>query len=108
MSNNIKQTRDNLHISGYVHPTTSNSYSSKSTYKFFNTESKKDDYISSKPKSIYATFNDKNTTKQDNKCPDCGGEALYACDCEFNDKQCIKSHIWYTNKEGEIKLGDPH
>lgn len=112
MFNNIEKSRKDLTISGYVHPTSSNSSTSstsKSTYKSFNTESKKnDDYVSSKPKSEYATFTDKESAKQANGCPDCGGEALYLCNCKYKDKQCSEGHVWYTNSKGLIKRGDPH
>jgi hypothetical protein len=46
--------------------------------------------------------------KQSNGCPDCGGEALYVCDCEFKDKQCSNGHVWYVNSKSVIKRGDPH
>jgi hypothetical protein len=108
MSNNIEKARADLQISGYVHPTTANPSTGKKSYKSFNTESKKEDYMSSKAKSKYATFTDKNSVKQSNGCPDCGGEALYVCECEFNDKQCSKGHVWYINGKGHIKHGDPH
>lgn len=111
---NIEKARANLQISGYVHPTSSNPSSTKSVYKSFNTESKKEDYISSKPKSAYATFTEKeeeernNNSKQANGCPDCGEEALYVCNCKFEDKQCSNGHVWYINSKGRIKRGDPH
>lgn len=106
---NIEKSRKELKIPGYVHPTNTKS-SNLNSYKTFNTESKSD-YTSSKSKSAYATFADKDTStsnKQSNGCPDCGGEALYVCDCLFKDKQCSKGHVWYINNSGHIEKGDPH
>ena len=101
---NIETNRKELHISGYVHPVSTSS--NKNAYKTFNTESKNDDYATSKSKSAYATFTDKQSTSKG--CPDCGGDALYECNCELKDKQCSKGHVWYINKDGHIKRGDPH
>lgn len=108
MSNNIEKARSELNISGYVHPKFENKSSVQNSYKSFNSESKKEDYISSKNKSIYAKFTDKDSMEQSNGCPDCGGEALYVCDCGLKDKQCSNGHVWYVNSKGSIKRGDPH
>jgi hypothetical protein len=105
---NIEKTRSELKISGYVHPIAKPS-GIYNPYKTFNTESKKSDYETAKNKSGYATFTDKqSTTKQADGCPDCGGEALYVCNCELKDKQCEKGHVWHVTKLGHIKRGDPH
>ena len=114
---NIENARKDLQISGYVHPTEIVSNTTKK-YKTFNTESKGKDYVSSRPTSKYATFTNKEHVdgrvdgredgKIDKGCPDCGDDALYECDCELKDKQCSKGHVWYINKSGHIKRGDPH
>jgi hypothetical protein len=104
----IEKAREDLKISGYVHPTTDNS-TSINPYKTFNTESKKDDYATARKKSAYATFTDKEiVVAMAQGCPDCGRDALYECDCELKDKQCSNGHVWYVNKSGHIKKGDPH
>ena len=104
---NIEKDRRELKISGYVHPTSNNSV--YNPYKTFNTENKSTNYATTKKKSAYATFTDQESVqKQSNVCPDCDGVALYVCDCELKDKQCYKGHVWYTNKSGQIKRGDPH
>lgn len=102
---NIEKARRELKISGYVHPTAKPS-GSFNPYKTFNTESKKSDYETAKNKSCYATFTDKESVT--NGCPTCGGDALYVCECELKDKQCSKGHVWYLNKSGHIRKGDPH
>lgn len=101
------KSRD-IKINGYVHPVENipkKPKNSNNPYKTFNTEKKNTDYVSSKNKSAYATFSDKETLKG---CPECGGDALYVCNCELNDNQCAKGHVWYTDKSGQIKKGDPH
>lgn len=103
----IEKDRKELTITGYVHPTTTSS--NKNVYKTFNTESKGEYYVSAKTKFAYATFTSKNDSmKQSQGCPYCGEDALYECDCELKDKQCSKGHVWYINREGHIKRGDPH
>lgn len=104
---NIEKSRSNLQISGYVHPDEVQHANTIPVYKSFNTESKKDDYISSKPKSVYATFTDKESLEKIN-CPQCKGEAMYECNCELKDKQCSKGHVWYVDNKGVVKQEDPH
>lgn len=103
---NIENARKDLKISGYVHPTEIITPLDKNTYKVFNTESKKEDYVSVKPQNTYAIFSNK--TGHPNGCPECGEEALYVCDCDKKDKQCSKGHVWYINSTGHITKGDPH
>ena len=98
-------SRRDIKINGYVHPVENipKKPNNKNPYKTFNTEKKDTDYVSSKNKSVYATFSDKEFG-----CPECGGEELYVCNCDLNDKQCSNGHVWYTDKSGQIKKGDPH
>ena len=103
---NIEQQRE-LKISGYVHPTENIPNNNNiNPYKSFNTEKKDYTYIPYNNKGIYATFTDKNRSIKG--CPDCGGDAIYICDCELRDKQCSKGHIWYYDKSFNIKRDDPH
>lgn len=106
---NIEKARRNLKISGYQHPTEVVSVVNKKSYKTFNSEKKEDDYVKPKPRSGYATFSDKpESNKQYKGCPQCGRDVLYECDCPLKDKQCEKGHVWYVNRDGHIKSGDPH
>ena len=108
MSDIEKMQRETT-ISGYVHPPENIPSSSKNNmnrYKTFNAENKNTYYVSATNKSVYAKFSDKDTIPKG--CPDCGEEALYECDCELKDKQCAKGHVWYIDKSGHIKKGDPH
>ena len=103
---NFDKSRQDIKINGYVHPIehiTKKSNNKNNPYKTFNTEKKDTDYVSCKNKSSYATFSDKEFG-----CPVCGGESLYVCNCELNDKQCSNGHVWYKDKSGRIKNEDPH
>ena len=106
------KSRQDIKINGYVHPVENihkKPSNNNNPYKTFNPEKKGTDYLSSKNKSVYATFSDKEVLKEtSNVCPQCRGEALYICNCELRDKQCEKGHVWYTEKSGHIKTGDPH
>lgn len=104
----IESSRKDLKINGYVHPT---EIVAKQTgkYKTFDTENKNEDYVSAVHRSTYATFTDKDYTDNYNKiCPECGDAALYECECKLKDRQCSKGHVWYIDKSGFIKKGDPH
>jgi hypothetical protein len=104
----IENSRKDLKIDGYVHPTEKLN-TSYNPYKTFNTDNKKSDYETAKTKSGYATFTDKESvSKQSNLCPECGIEAMYICSCELKDKQCPKGHVWYVNKSGNVINKDPH
>ena len=97
-------------IPGYEHPDT-NSYSSKHTsvYKTF-TEGikaqKNEEFNSTNTDKQYAVYNEENTEKE--KCPICKKEAIILCHCNFNDKECENKHIWYTNRDGKVQIGNPH
>lgn len=107
----IENARRNLQICGYQHPSKIITNTDKQ-YKIFNTESKNEDYTKSKRWSQYATFTEKENKKllykNANICPTCGGDALYACDCKYKDKQCSNGHVWFINKDKKIVMGDPH
>ena len=102
----IEKIRRETTIAGYVHPIENTSKNNTNRYKTFNAEKKGTDYVTAKNKSAYAKFTDNETIPKG--CPDCGGQALYVCDCELKDKQCDKGHVWYIDKSGHIKKGDPH
>lgn len=102
----IEKARKQLNISGYVHPTEIISNTSK-VYKTLDTEKKDTNYFTGSKKSVYATFTEKTETSSNN-CPTCQEDALYSCDCTLYDKQCKNGHVWYTDKSGAIKVGDPH
>jgi hypothetical protein len=100
----VENQRKNLQISGYQHPTKLQSKTNK-LYKTFNKESKEKAYGKSKYSEIYATFSSEKSMRQ---CPYCQEDALYECSCPLKDKQCSNGHVWYIDKNGVIKKGDPH
>ena len=46
--------------------------------------------------------------KTEHQCPKCGELANKICNCSYSDKTCPKGHVWYTDREGKIKVGNPH
>lgn len=93
-------------ISGYVHPI-SNNHTKKSVYKTFTAEEKQDKYafgVTTGGKS-YAK---QATTYEEEKCPVCQGGITSSCYCINSDKTCAQGHIWYTDRDGNIKVGNPH
>lgn len=105
----IEKARRQLEIAGYQHPEKIITVTDK-LYKTLDTETEGKKYESvSKNTGGYATFTSKEDIKELSKqCPICGKQALYACECELDDKQCENGHIWFTNKDKQIQIGDPH
>ena len=95
-------------IPGYIHPET-NSTAPKgvSTYKTF-TEGqkpkKKEKFGSTYGGTQYSTM----TYTEEDVCPQCSQPAVHVCNCAFSDKRCKEGHIWYTDRSGAVKLGNPH
>lgn len=95
-------------IPGYEHPE-NNSTISRNTgiYKTF-TEGKKpkknEKFGNTQGKTQYSII----STESIETCPECSQSAVYICNCAFSDKRCDKGHIWYTDRSGQIKIGNPH
>lgn len=102
----IEQKR-NQEISGYVHPTTSSTGKSK-VYKTF-TEGKKakknEKFGSVNAGNNYATLE---VSEAEEVCPKCKEPVVDTCPCGHSDKKCSNGHVWYTDREGKMKLGNPH
>lgn len=90
-------------IPGYVHPE-SNNYNKKGVYKTFNEESKKKPFGVTTVGKSYA----KQNTVVTEKCPKCEAEVINSCYCSYSDRKCENGHIWYVDRDGNIKEGDPH
>lgn len=94
-------------ISGYVHPE-SNKYTKRSMYKTLDSDEKRT------KKAIGTTLAGKTYSRagvvddQDDVCPECNAKPIKRCYCSHSDKVCEQGHTWYTNRDGEVKLGDPH
>ena len=96
-------------INGYEHPT-SFSYSKQRMYKTF-TEGEKakrmEDFGTTTVGKQYAS-NIEQPLEETETCPLCDSPTEYICPCGYNDKKCQKGHMWYTDREGKIKKGNPH
>ena len=92
-------------IPGYIHPESTN-VNRDSQYKTFTEGGKKTKkFGTTTAGKQYATYEIKN---DDDICPKCSLPSLETCPCSYNDKKCEKGHIWYTCREGKVKLGNPH
>lgn len=96
------------HISGYVHPETAVSSKAGTTpysvYKKGNGQ--KSVYASAPSSSVYKIVNTE--SDDSNTCPKCSEKAEHCCNCIYNDKKCSNGHIWYSTRDGSVKLGNPH
>lgn len=96
-------------IPGYTHPTTVVS-SRGNVYKTF-TEGKK---RKKKEKFGSTTVNGNKYSsavtedKIVHNCPKCSEEAVKVCPCGYSDKTCPNGHVWYIDREGMVKNGNPH
>ena len=110
----IEKAKNKLKISGYQHPTEVTQNKTE-RYKTLNTVSKNATYSISRYKSKYATFTEENTPDNElnikfdlSLCPKCKSKAMYACECELKDRQCLNGHVWYVNNSGQVVVEDPH
>ena len=96
-------------ITGYNHPTTLK-YSRNNRYKTF-TEGqkpkKKEKFNTTEVGNTYSSYKELDV-ETDIKCPTCNEKVVKRCECTYNDKTCKLGHIWYTDRDGKIKTGNPH
>jgi hypothetical protein len=96
-------------IEGYIHPDNTK-YTNHSVYKTFTEglKMKKNEKFGNNIgiKNYIKTKEDINNI--DLICPMCSGMSIATCYCIYNDKKCSEGHIWYTDRKGIIKLGNPH
>ena len=91
-------------IQGYEHPSELHYYR-KGVYKTFTEgQGQKEKFKNTTLEKQYSTYG--NYTEE--KCPECGENSLKSCPCAYSDKICGKGHSWYTDRNGNIKLGNPH
>ena len=98
-------------IPGYNHPE-NNSVTQKGTsiYKTF-TEGKKvkkNEKFGSTQIGVNYTKAGKNIDEKEEVCPVCDKPPVVICNCIYSDKKCKDGHIWYTDRGGKIKTGNPH
>ncbi len=95
---------------GYVHPEKSVS-DKRSIYKTFTENSglgkakNINEFNSTNLSKIYTKFD--NVEMNDN-CPKCNDIVVRSCNCAFSDKYCKNGHVFYTERDGKIKFGNPH
>ena len=94
-------------IEGYEHPTKITTNRSK-VYKTF-TEGKKakknEKFGNVYVDNQYSTIT---SPEEEEVCPVCEAEVVYSCPCGYSDKKCSNNHIWYTDRDGVVKKGNPH
>lgn len=106
----LNTARKKLDIPGYVHPEDNNSSNRNGIYKTFSEGEKKKNNMK-KFKSIevgdrYSTI--RYETTEDDNCPVCEENFVETCNCAYSDKKCKNGHIWYLDREGRKKPGNPH
>lgn len=94
-------------IPGYDHPEDLKNYGKQKAYKTFS-EGKKSKGTETFGKTIaskqYASYGE----YDQDLCPICSSPPVETCNCGFSDKKCENDHIWYTDREGKVKNGNPH
>jgi len=94
-------------IPGYTHPESTN-VNRNSQYKTF-TKGKKT-FGTTTTVTQYSTYTNMDENKEENDltCPTCKQPSLETCPCAYSDKKCHNGHIWYTSRDGNVRLGNPH
>lgn len=93
-------------IPGYEHPESTN-VNRNSQYKTFTEGGKKTKkFGTTTVGKQYATV--KEIKIDGESCPKCSLPSLETCPCAYSDKKCEEGHIWFTSRDGNVRLGDPH
>jgi hypothetical protein len=110
-------------IPGYIEPEEPkplqiNTGSSKQTinrsgygiYKTFDDKAKGKKKEEFKTTELVDKYGNNNYEKDEETemCPICSEIAVYTCYCVYNDKKCSNDHVWYLERNGKIKVGNPH
>lgn len=101
----LRRARE-MPIEGYVHPETTN-VNRDSQYKTFTEGKNTKKFGTTTVGKQYAKI-DENNEESDLICPKCSLPALQTCPCAYSDKTCNSGHIWYTSRDGKVKVGNPH
>ena len=93
-------------IPGYVHPEKSSYTSKNRMYKTF-TEG-----LKTNKKETFGTVTvgeySRSAQISMDKCPICNDNPVYISNCQYNVKRCCENHYWFTDRSGEIKIGNPN
>uniref|UniRef100_A0A6C0LUM4 Uncharacterized protein n=1 Tax=viral metagenome TaxID=1070528 RepID=A0A6C0LUM4_9ZZZZ len=96
-------------IPGYTHPTKVVS-TRGNVYKTFTSGKKK------KKKELFgnttvtgSTYVSVNTEKKIvHVCPKCSDNDVSVCPCGYSDKTCSNGHVWYVDRDGGVRISNPH
>ena len=91
-------------IDGYEHPSEHIYTSRNGVYKTFTEGQKEEEFGNVIVGKQYAV----NSALNNDKCPECKGNAIRTCQCGYSDKTCANGHVWYTDRDGKPKKGNPH
>ena len=102
-------------IKGYVHPPTTNNCNRDPRYKTFDDGGNKKISKMKKVKGVsvgpsYAAYGHPPEDLPEFLCPLCPNKspAVSTCPCVNNDMRCVQGHVWYIDRSGKIRTGDPH
>lgn len=93
-------------IPGYQHPDDLTFYPLKGDKNFIDAKKKFASSVNTTNIKSYAS----NGIFIDNeeKCPECGNPPIKTCPCSYSDKICNNGHSWYTDRNGNARIGKPH
>jgi hypothetical protein len=94
-------------IVGYVHPDSTNVQRS-GKYKTFTEgkKAKKNEKFGTRAVETQYAISD--IIQKEEFCIVCKEISVHVCPCAYNDKTCSNNHTWYTDREGNVKVGNPH
>lgn len=105
----------NQEIKGYVHPTNVNNCNRDARYKTFDDGNNKKIKKMNKVKGVnsgpaYVAYGEPPNDLPEFLCPTCPEKspAVVTCPCVNNDMRCVQGHVWYIDRSGNVRVGDPH
>lgn len=103
----------NQTITGYDHPASLNNCNRDPRYKTFNEHGKakkNEKFKGTDTGPSYAVYGQPPEDLSEMLCPLCSQKspAVMTCPCVHNDMKCVAGHSWYMDRDGKIKVGDPH
>jgi len=93
-------------IEGYEHPSKINYSNKSSIYKTFTPglkAKKNEKFGKTTTETKYGQYD-----FEEEKCPECNVSPTKLCFCGYSDKTCENGHTWYYDREGKIRVGNPH
>ena len=101
--------RKKLDIPGYSHPTKQKVSNRNCLYKTFSEgERKKKDMTKFKTIEVGDSYSVNKISEEVDKCPKCNSPAISICNCAYSCRKCKNGHVWYIDRTGENRIGNPH